>query len=433
MTTFKVIAIGTTIINNDFIFDNWIYGNVFNNLWSPYPEPNFKKEELRYIKYCFISHIHQDHWDLDTIKFFNKETIFYIPDLPFNYVIGNTLAHKGFSKIKYLKMGSWYDISRDYLINIVPPLNADGAETQQVKDKDNGAIAIDTGLLIKIKKDKSNHLLMGDNVPYDMKIYDKFFKKEKISSFFFPHNGYAIDFPLCYDNFTEDQKRKISNKKSIITERVFIDFIKKIKPKVLVPFSAQFSINSLRKKEFHKINSEVFFHKDLYCKRIEKITKIPSACLYEEDIMKYKYGNFQVDTKSDFFSRRKVRRRVKISLPEPSKNNKSLTDLLNVSLKNYFIRVKKYKVNISLFNDWNFVIKVQKNFYNINFKNKEITNTFDKKGKYLLLKVSNKILRCILERKLHINNCMVSFILSWERKPNYYNKLLYDSLSFLHI
>ena len=76
---------------------------------------------------------------------------------------------------------------------------------------------------------------------------------------------------------------------------------------------------------------------------------------------------------------------------------------------------------------------MQKNFYNINFKNKEITNTFDKKGKYLLLKISNKILRCILERKLHINNCMVSFILSWERKPNYYNKLLYDSLSFLHI
>ena len=92
--SFKVINNATTLINEDFIIDPWIYGSLYNNSWSPYPKPSFDKKKLKKTKFCFISHIHQDHWDLDTIKYFNKNITFFIPNLIFNKVIENTLKKK---------------------------------------------------------------------------------------------------------------------------------------------------------------------------------------------------------------------------------------------------------------------------------------------------------------------------------------------------
>jgi hypothetical protein len=44
MYKFKVINNTTTLINNDFIIDPWIYGNLYNSSWSPYPKNKFKKK-----------------------------------------------------------------------------------------------------------------------------------------------------------------------------------------------------------------------------------------------------------------------------------------------------------------------------------------------------------------------------------------------------
>ena len=62
----------TVVLNNEFIFDPWLYGSLYYNSWSP-EKKALKKEKLKNIKYCFISHLHQDHWDLDTIKYFPKK------------------------------------------------------------------------------------------------------------------------------------------------------------------------------------------------------------------------------------------------------------------------------------------------------------------------------------------------------------------------
>ncbi len=108
MTKFKVINNATILINEDFILDPWIYGHLYNNSWSPYPKQNFNKERLKKVKFCFISHLHQDHWDLDTIKYFDKDVIFYIPKMFFNIIIEKTLIKKGFKKIKYIDFRKIY-------------------------------------------------------------------------------------------------------------------------------------------------------------------------------------------------------------------------------------------------------------------------------------------------------------------------------------
>ena len=49
------------------------------------------------------------------------------------------------------------------------------------------------------------------------------------------------------------------------------------------------------------------------------------------------------------------------------------------------------------------------------------------------LKTHRNTFQSILERKMHINNCIIGCLLSWERTPNIYSKDLHGSLSFLHL
>tara|TARA_B110000305_G_C19089278_1_gene469990 strand:+ start:411 stop:698 length:288 start_codon:yes stop_codon:yes gene_type:complete len=93
----------------------------------------------------------------------------------------------------------------------------------------------------------------------------------------------------------------------------------------------------------------------------------------------------------------------------------------------------KYNIKIN-FEKTKLVISLKKINYILNFEDKTVSKSKKiPKKKYLNLITDDQILAAILTRKLHIDNCVVSFLLFWKRNPNKYNKNLYNSLSFLHI
>ena len=433
MNTFKVISNATTIINDNFIIDPWIYGDVYYSAWSPYPEPKYSKKKLKKIKLCFISHIHPDHWDLKTIKIFNKNVNFYMPDIIYNRIIEKKLKSMGFKNFTYLKFGKFFKISNSYKVSVVPAMNQDGQEKTSKFKKDN-PVGIDSSIIVQTQNDKKNHLILTDNTPYNINIFKRYFKNLKITSCFFPYSG-VDDYPLCYDNFNLAQKKEITKKRCLYREKSLLQFFKIIKPKIIIPHSSDFSLN-VRKKEFNQLHSGVFMEKYLYAKRIEKLSKIRCVALYEEDLLNYNGKEFKAIIKSNFKTRTRVRKNVKVILPKPD-NKISLSELISQSVKSYLFRLKKYNFNIKSFSKWKLVVILSKNkkFLIDPSKNSYKNVSYSKidKTNLLILNTSEKIFRCILERKLHINNCGGACILSWERYPNKFNKNFNESLNFLHI
>lgn len=433
MNNFRVITNATTIINDNLIIDPWIYGDVYYSAWSPYPDPKYSKNKLKKIKYCFISHIHPDHWDLKTIKLFKKNVKFFIPDLIYNRIIEKKLREEGFKNFTYLSFGKLHLISKDYKFGVVPALNQDGQEKIRHYKKDNPP-GIDASLVVQTQNDKKNHLVLTDNTPYNYKIYNRHFGNLKITSCFFPYNG-IDDYPLCYDNLTLSQKKKITKKRCLNRERALLSFFKKIKPEVIIPHSSDFSLN-VRKKEFNTLHSGEFMEKDLYSKRIQKISKIKCIPLYEDDILYYNGKKFKEIINSSKKSRTRVRKNVKVIIPKPDLGTK-LSDLMIKSFKNYMYRLKKYNFNTKYFENWKlFVVLSDKQKYLIDpTKNilQKINGEKIKKKNLLILNTSENLFRCILQRKLHINNCGGACILSWQRYPNKFNKDFNESLNFFHI
>ena len=435
MTDFKVINNATTLVNDDLIFDPWIYGCVYYGTWRPYNDITFDKNKLKNVKYCCISHVHSDHWDLETIKYLNKDVIFYLPKISFNKVIELGLNKIGFHKIKYIEFNKFLEINDNYSIAAIPPLNRYAQETEFIDEKDDNAIAVDSGFILNIKSDDSNHLLLCDNTPYDKGIFKKNFKDIKIDSIFFPYNGFADDYPLCYDNFDHETKSKISYERSIKREEALLDFIKYIKPKHLIPYSSDFMLNGKRRNEFFKIHSIDFLDKEKYSNRIERLTNIKSSALFDNNVLSFNNNQFSVSTNKNL-NNKPTTSDGPIKLFDVDLH-KNITLLSQESLINYIERIKKYNFNINKINEWllNIELTDTNEEVQFNFEEMKVYENFkkNKDKKVLILKTNRNTFQSILERKMHINNCIIGCLLSWERTPNIYSKDLHGSLSFLHL
>ena len=433
----------TLVLNNEFIFDPWLYGSLYYNSWIP-DKKTLKKSELKNIKYCFISHLHQDHWDLDTIKYFPKKTLFIIPDLKMNRVIEVFLKKYGYSKFLNVPLKKFTKIDNKYSISVVKPLNRDAQEAKNKIYKEDGN-EIDTGCIIKIKNDNSHHLLLSDNSPYNEKVFFKDYKNLKINTAWVPINGYAQDYPFCYDNISINEKKKIIQTMNNKRQNFLVKFLKKLKPDLILPYSSTFTLCGKNKRIFYQTIDKTFFKYKDYCNFFSTKFKIKNIKQLEPYQTLY-VDNNEYKIKSD---NSKNIRELKI---KNLKNNffklnsnykvKHLENDLNISLKLLKERIYKYKFSIGKINQTAFFILINKTnkIYKIDFEKfhcfefngskKSIINKFKN---YLILKIDLNIIANILNRKSHINNCIIGFNLNWERYPkNHYNSELNGTLNFLH-
>ena len=445
MNIFHQYNNASVILNNEFIFDPWLYGSLYNKSWNP-NKKTLKKNQLKKIKYCFISHLHQDHWDLDTIKYFPKKTLFIIPKIKMNKVIEVFLKKYGYSNIFYVNIATkrFIKINNKYSISIVKPLNQNGLETKNVIYK-NRNLDIDNSCIIKIKNDNSHHLLLSDNSPYNMKVFFKDYKNLKINTVWTPINGYAQDFPFCYDNFSLSEKKKIIKIMNNKRQNFLIKFLKKIKPDLILPYSSNFTLNSKNKKIFlNTIDKKFAEYKD-YCNFLSNKFKIKNIKHLEPHQTLYVYSNkykIKSDNSKNIMSLNIKNLKNKFPKLDSEYNLRCLEDDLNIALKQLKSKIKNLKFNTKKINQSAFFILIKKTnkIYKIDFEKfkclefiqskKSIINKFKN---YVILKVDLEIIANILNRKLHLNNCNIGFNLNWERYPkNHYNSELYDIMNFLH-
>ena len=103
------------------LIDPWIVGNLYLDTWSPSVVPS--KNDVEDVQTCrnvFISHLHMDHWDLETIKLLHPQTRFFLPNLPFvERVIKSKLEEIGFNYFTLVDEGQKVSVSDSMDITII--------------------------------------------------------------------------------------------------------------------------------------------------------------------------------------------------------------------------------------------------------------------------------------------------------------------------
>ena len=415
------------------LIDPWLFGQLYHGSWSVFDTYIHSNQSvIDHITHVFISHIHQDHWDIDTLNKINKDSIVLIPKYGFNNVIKNRVESLGFSDVQMIEVGRWFNIATNIEGYIIPPLNGMAQDIDWYEKKgQERPIAIDTGLIIKDSDSQTCHIILGDNTPYDITTLKEHLPNTKINTLWFPYNGFAQDYPLCYDDLSVSEKQKISLNMSLKREQSVVEAIKLIEPQYLIPHSSDFILNGKRKDEFLLVHDNEFLDKNKYAERIEKITDIPSYALFAKDYIQFK--NDQVDILIDDDIKNTPNVAIdSITLSEYS-NNQHIFELLDVALKNMVLRCERLNIPIDKFQDWQLKFILDNDTYFINFEEQIVANHGDNNKKTLTLITNKNVLCGILNRELHINNCEIGCFLTWNRQPNEFNKWLYNALNFLHL
>ncbi len=389
------------------VTDPWFFGPAFCNGWWLKEYPKFNIDSIiNKIDYIYISHNHPDHLHIETLKKFNKETKIITPKFASNST-KSLIKRLGFKNIYDLNFNNIYKIKNDKILFTILK---------------SGDFRDDSGIFFQINGKKI--LLNVDCNNLNCGVLP-----EKIDLLMSSFAGGASGFPLCFEDYNEEEKKRIliRNKKSLLS--MVTRLIKITKCKYFMPYAGYFSekaerdefiLNNNQKNSFEELSkvSNIFDCKVINFEKHDTIVFGKKTELKQNNIIKKNNKSEKNEIKNYITSTKKIFSELSIDY-----------------IKNYFIN-SGFKENLLLY-----VIPTNDNFkfleygYLIDFSgdkvlfkstnSKTIFNKFNKNiksdKKHLLIKVRKESLNMVLSNKLPWEDLLIGFQCRITRKPNIYN------------
>ena len=416
------------------LIDPWLIGDLYSGAWSPYS----KLQDLSFlssINYVFISHIHEDHWDLATLERIPRDAKILIPNMLVNKVIDRKLRELGFASIELVETNKVFFINEYISLKIISPLNAFAQDLDQYENGyEYDATNIDTSLLLMDEESQSSHLFLCDNSPYDLNRLIAEMNGD-LTTFWYPFNSYAQDYPICYENLSENDKCLIydeMHKKRIDATTAAIN---QLSPKYCLPHSSDFVLNGPLTDKFSKYTSADFVERARVAKRYgQSLTNcaIQSEYLDSGDVMIIKAGDICIKRNVNHWDK------VEPNASLPPFKTAVIADMKNVlcdAFDKMLERTMRFEIDISGADDWVIIISTEsiQAIFCFNEKKLFIDKSIDLEGRKILrVSLSDKQLSALIMRELHWNNAMIGCHLRFSRIPNEFCQPVYKALNFLH-
>ena len=421
------------------VCDPWIAEGLFDGTWGKFPCVDNIEDYIDGTTHCFISHVHQDHMDVEAIKLMDKTTRFYIPDIYPNHIIKGMLNGMGFANVSMLKPLQKFEVIPGIYFNVIPPMNGGGLVIDKKDEEGTLAhLSVDAGLVIEDTIEGGKVVLLSDNGPYelDSKLEEAMKDSDLIA---FPFNGVADNYPICFSNMTLEQKREASLKRqsnrAILQSKTF----NTLKPKNIMPYSSDIVILGPRAKDFVDVHPIEYVDRKLVSEIYEEKTNIPThAVCYNNDII---IKNSKVTIEGEYiehdFKTYAYSKYSEDTNPIITHDPVDLDFLKNgfrLSCMNMFQMMDKLKLE----SDWILCFNIEDLQTNMcvdlgRRKMKFGSNCNFNYEKVQTLTINSGYLNKHFQFHHHWNNSVISHNLNWHRTVDEYCGALDSALNFLHL
>ena len=406
----RCLSHATVLVNFkdiNLITDPWLFGSAFNTGWWLKREPTADiKNVISNVNYIYISHNHPDHLHIETLNKFSKDTNIITP----KFKSGSTfkiLKRLGFKNIHLCEFKNFFYIKNiNFLFSILK----------------SGDFREDSGIYIQINNSKFLFNVDSNNLNSGI-------LPENVDFAFSSFAGGASGFPICFKNYSNQEKERILYKHKELMLLRALNFVKKSNPKYFIPYAGHFKELAKRDQAILKNNKKNNFE-DI--KKFLKKNKIKSKII---DFEKY-------DSLTYFKNKLKInnlylpssRQPITIENEVKKFKNLSVNENCDELVKNYFLN-SKFKANLILMlkicnDDFKKIYKS----YCVDFSNNQTTflvtksenlikpkKYFDKNNRYLEIRARKDSLINTIKNKLPFEDLLIGFQVQVYRKPNLYN------------
>ncbi len=446
---YRSSTVGLNLKGYKILMDPWLTDGEYYGSWSHFPYFDFDKnlDEINSYNAIYISHIHPDHCSDDTLKKINKKIPIYIHSFHAKF-LKLKLERFGFKVIE-LKNNKRTQLDKNAYLNIFaadncnPELCYKFSGCADLNAKEGHSQQIDTLSLID---DGKNVLMNVNDCPFELaQSTFKDIKKqyEKINVLLTGYGG-AGPYPQCFENLNLDEKKIAAKTKEKQFLNQAIKYIDEIKPNYYLPFAGTYTLtgkfsNLQNLRGVSSIdNAYVFFENYYSLKNLPdkiKPLKLNPESTFDLSIEEYDrvYEKINQDEHNLYIAEKLNKRLLSYEKDELP----SFEEIYELSKKAHQRFLDKNLINnIKLQSD--VFIKVNGKSLMVGIdKNLSVINSeeIDKKSKkYVRYETDIRLLKRLLlgPRFAHWNNAEIGSHLRFFRKPNVFERDLYNSICYFH-
>ena len=446
---YRSSTVGLDLDGYKILMDPWLTDGEYYGSWSHYPYFDLNKnlKEINSYNAIYISHIHPDHCSEDTLKKINKKIPIYIHSYHAKF-LKLKLERYGF-KIIEIENNKRTKIGKNAYLNIFaadncnPELCFKFTGCADLNAKEGHSQQIDT---LSIIDDGKNVLMNVNDCPIELaQSTFKDIKKqyEKINILLTGYGG-AGPYPQCFENLNLKEKITAAQLKEKQFLNQAIKYIDEIKPDYYLPFAGTYTLtgklsNLQSLRGVSSIDNAYNFFENYYSlKNLSntiKPLKLNTGSTFDFNIREYdtvyqkmdydkykSYIDLKLSTQLLHYEKDEFPNFDEIYELSKKAHPKFLDKMMmnNVELKSdIFIKV----------NGKSLMLGKEKNLSVI--KSDEINQ---KSKQYVQYETDARLLKRLLmgPRYAHWNNAEIGSHLKFYRKPNTFERNVYNSMIYFH-
>jgi UDP-MurNAc hydroxylase len=425
--------------------DPWLTDGGYYGSWYHYPPLRFVPEDFADVECLYISHVHPDHLDPETLKRLPKSIPVLILEYADKFVL-RILEGLGFKRIIEIPHGGRHNLAPDFFVELYAADNCDPTLCGKfmscaLPQPYTRTMWIDS---LALFHGGGRTVVNANDCPYALAraVCDVMLARHASVDFAMVGYSGAGEYPQCFDNLNENEKVEKAEAKRAQFLAQAGQYLTHLRPSACMPFAGKYTLggrlsglNALRgvpeleeatadlrrrlEREHQQamvvlLNSGESFDVESGLASAPYTPQSPvEKQRYVDDVLSKK--KFMYETEHHVFERDRV----------------DMTPRLQEAHK----RLVRYQGKWGYRSAWKVYLDTgQENLYCIPFDESAVVRTARgmEQEPFVRISLDYSLLAMILDRKAHWNNAAIGSHLRFFRRPDVYERAVYELLSFLH-
>lgn len=424
------IANACSIVEKDgfsLLTDPWLIDGVFDGAWFHYPPLKTIPQDLQSMDALYISHLHPDHYDEKTLKYFRKDIPIICLKHGQNY-LQRMLRQFGFTHIIDVEDGKSVTLG-PFTLTLYAPFAKHVFFDSFVGNLLDSAICIET----------AEHTLLNtnDNTP-TIESCARLLQNHKTFTCVQLNYNAAGPYPSCFNNLSDQQK--VLEHNNIIQRNLahMVAVGNALHTRYIMPFAGAYVIGGSQWKKNHFLGTTTSDRAGEYIRKHsdKEPLLLREGNTFDFDTNAITHGTYQP---LDIHARDSYIEQILSQQPYEYENDPEIEgssvfweEALPESRKNLWEFQKRFHA----FFPTNFYLELPDRLFHFAFDKPEVQFTsldIEKKAPFLLAKMDLRLLKRILLTKSHWNNAEIGCHIDFIRSPNIYIPDMHTLLSFFHL